>query len=149
MESDIAKVLREAGWFPGRDVSSQIPIWDATLRLRGCSPLSSHARNVLREFGGLHAGVDGRGVAFGTTSFNLDPTRAAEEDRFELVAGPRGARLSPLGDAGGGHAFLAIDDEGRVWELMDELYWIASSWDEALRVLIRGERATVYFTDPV
>lgn len=50
----VGKVLREAGWFPGRKVSDErIQQWD-TIR-----PLFSAAREALQEFAGLYVEASG------------------------------------------------------------------------------------------
>ncbi len=99
------------------------------------------ARHALTEFGGLKVDVDGPGVDFAKGSFQLDPSLAiGEEDRFDVFEKRLASRLYPLGEAYGGHTFLAIDDQGSVFLLMGDVRRIGRSIGEALEGLILGKK---------
>lgn len=72
-------------------------------------------------------------------SFDLNPSLAmGEEDRFRRYEEAVSVPLYPLGEACGGHVFMAIAEDGRVFAIMDDLWHIADSIEEALESLVRG-----------
>jgi SUKH-3 immunity protein len=96
---------RAAGWYPGRRVN--IDAWVQQLA-KDQGQLPPAAAELLAEFGGLHIPKKGpAGVDFAPVEVEFDPT----------LAGPIGDDLYPLGEAGGGHAGLAIDESGVVYLL--------------------------------
>ena len=79
---------------------------------------------MLLEFGGLSVGKSGPGVERARVALRLNRALAIGErvrlqDYFEELHG-RGA--FPLGDADGGHLFLAMAEDGEVFILMDKVY---------------------------
>lgn len=147
-EDDIAlRVLTAAGWFPGRCEREQTEAWVYQL---AHNPFSSEgnfevfqsAVDALLEFGGLDVVVSGPGVDFAKTSFRIDPTVAVEDvGRFEYYASKVGFRLYPLGEINNGYAFIAIDEMGRVYVLMDDIKLMANSMHEAAKRFILGKKA--------
>jgi hypothetical protein len=137
--SDVSiKVLRDAGWFPGRNVFS-------TLRLPPGFVLLEPARRVLEEFGGLSAGEWGPGLDCARMGIDIDPMLAVgEDDRFADYSARIGSPLYPLGEAGGGDCFLAIDDKGRVFLLMDDLILFeGETFEVALDQIFNGKKGKV------
>jgi hypothetical protein len=129
---EIAEMLSEAGWFPGRDVFSQ-------LRLPAGFTLFPAAQRVLQEFGMLRIGREGPGLTSARTPVVLDPMLCeGEDDRFSDYASLLHSCLYPLGEAYGGHLFVAIDDRGRVFLLMDAMWFAGDTFDGALDSLLRG-----------
>jgi hypothetical protein len=63
---------------------------------------------------------------------------AGEGERFGQVEGELGVSLFPLGEAGNGHVFLAIGEDGRVYALMDEAWILGETMEEALDALVSG-----------
>ena len=88
--------------------------------------------------------VTSAGVEVAASDLHLDPTLASgEEDRFfNYFPALAGKRLFPLGEVHGGHAFLGIDPDGVIYQLMDDAWFVASTFDDALRVVLRGFRIT-------
>jgi hypothetical protein len=81
----------------------------------------------------------GSGEECARESIELIPLLAVgEEDRFRAFATVLGTKLYPLGEAGNGHVFLAISEEGRVYALMDELWLVGDTMEAALENLVRG-----------
>lgn len=127
-------MLSEAGWFPGRDVFSE-------LRLPTGFSLFPAAQRVLQEFGMLRIGREGPGLMSARTPVVLDPMLCVgEDDRFSAYASLHHSCLYPLGEASGGHAFVAIDEQGRVFGLMDAMWFVGDTFDDALDNLLRGAR---------
>ncbi len=127
------KLLREAGWFPGRNVLK-------TIELSSRFPLLEPAIKVLEEFGHLKIGDWGPGIDTARMGVHIEPMLAAgEDDRFLDYARQIGSQLYTLGEAGGGHFFLAIDERGRVFLLMDDLFFVDDSFDSALDHLLIGK----------
>ena len=78
--------------------------------------MSSVARSVLKEFGGLHIKSEGPGVACARSDLEINPLLArGEEDRFFSFNCFRGKQLFPLGEAVVGHVFAAIDEDSTVY----------------------------------
>jgi hypothetical protein len=140
--AETERVLRAAGWSPGRQVpEEQVREW--AQQLGDGFALSEPAATALREFGGLDVDQSGPGEAWARERFELDPALAVgEEDRFQLYTDEYGMALYPLGEAYGSYYFLAIDPAGRTYLVMDDIKLIADSFDEALESLVhgRGER---------
>jgi SUKH-3 immunity protein len=132
------RVLREAGWAPGRQVpEDQVRAW--TEQLGDGFALSGPAAAALREFGGLDVDQSGPGETWARERFELDPALAlGEDDRFQLYTDEYGMALFPLGEAYGSYYFLAIDPTGRTYLVMDDIKLIAESFDEALESLVHG-----------
>jgi hypothetical protein len=105
--------------------------------------LHSAAESVLVEFGDLHIGTVGTGIDLATSDILVNPTVAlGEDDRFYDYFPPlKGKALFPLGEVHRGHAFLAIDANGEVFELMDEVYCYWRSFGSALEALLLGLRS--------
>jgi hypothetical protein len=141
-EEDLAIVeaeLERAGWHPGRSVGNLVSEWSRRLDRPDGFRMFPAARDALAEFGGLAGGLSGPGVKRSRSSFRLDPTLAiGEEDRFRKYAASLTTGLYPLGEAGDGHAFLAIDEQGGVYLLMDDILKIGESIREGLTGLLLG-----------
>ncbi|MEU7527249.1 SUKH-3 domain-containing protein [Saccharothrix sp. NPDC042600] len=133
-------LLREAGWFPGREVD--ITRWEDLVTDEGF-PLHAEARRFLREFGGLVVEVDddSEGVDRAPASFDLDPDLCSgQREWFERLGRRAGATLFPVGDVEGGHAHLGVDERGGVHMLfLDEVHFLGKR-GEALGNLIDGVR---------
>jgi len=137
----VREALDAAGWFPGRVMPAQAREWIRELDRPDGFQVFAAAERVLTEFGGLHIRAMGPGVEAARMSIEVDPTLAfGEEDRFEACAMRLNRRLYPLGEVEGGHAFVAIAEDGRVYLLMDEPLAVVGSFDEALAALVEGRR---------
>jgi hypothetical protein len=138
----VAKALEDAGWFPGRRVDELVAGWTAQLDRSGGFRIFPAAAQGLREFGGLRITQRGPGLECSRESFELVPTAAlGEDDRFEEYARIVGSRLYPLGEYASGHYFIAIDERGRVFLLMDDLQYVADDLPRALDSLLTGRRS--------
>lgn len=130
--ADTEQMLREAGWFPGRDVSGK-------LRLPPRFTPFPAALKVLGEFGGLRVGRRGPGVEFSRTPVVLDPMLCdGEDDRFDALVDLVGCALYPLGETADGHSFLAVDERGRVFLIFGDIHLIADTFEGALENLLHG-----------
>lgn len=97
------------------------------------------AREALERFGGIRVEQEAPGEDCKRETFDLDPSLAlGEEDRFRSFEPLISGKLYPLGEAGAGHAFLAISERGEVYALMHDLWLVGRSIDDALERLIRG-----------
>ncbi|WP_394827857.1 SUKH-3 domain-containing protein [Pendulispora albinea] len=136
----VRETLMRAGWVPGRRDEARANEWAHQLDSPGGLQIFDAARAALAEFGGLKVDVVGPGIDFAKTSFELDPLLAiGEEDRFEDAASQLARRVYPLGDVGGGHAFLAIDDRGAVYFINESgPTLLGHTIENALAALIQG-----------
>ena len=81
-DDEVQRLLRAAGWAPGRTAVDQIEPWDEALTEFGAMP--SAARAILVEFGGLSVGERGPGIDHARGTIDFDPTMAVgESDRFD------------------------------------------------------------------
>jgi hypothetical protein len=125
-------MLSEAGWFPGRDVFSQ-------LRLPAGFTLFPAAQRVLQEFGMLRIGREGPGRMFARTPVVLDPMLCeGADDWFSDYAGLLQSCLYPLGETVSGGALVAIDDRGRVFLIFEGISFVGDTFEGALDNLLRG-----------
>lgn len=139
---DVREVLDQAGWFPGRDMTAAVDLWLAHFadELAGleCFPA---ARAALIEFGGLILPQFGghRDPGGGFTSY-IYPTHGkvlSEDSR--IFAEEYGNPLFPLGNNADGPSDLAVDAQGRVFQLhWADDFFVGPDIDTALIALIRG-----------
>jgi hypothetical protein len=139
--ADVYRLLRDAGWFPGRHVPELVACWRSELEADGFV-LHRAAEAVLSEYGGLQIGSSRAGVECARSDVRVDPSLCiGERDRFhEYFAELQGRELFPLGEVAGGNAFLGITPTGEVYELMDAVFARWPSFETALRSLLIGIR---------
>ncbi|MGW4777222.1 SUKH-3 domain-containing protein [Streptomyces filamentosus] len=133
--SEVERVLREAGWHPGRTVDTAG--WKQRLEQDG---FRSHAaaEGFLREFGGLAVGHGGTGITRAREPFDLDPLLAlGEADRFGGWGEEIGHHLFPVGELAGGHAFLGLDEDGELY-VVDDWPGRFGRMPEAMENLVLG-----------
>lgn len=141
-EADFAiQLLRAAGWFEGRDVAGMVDAWRARLIEDGFEPTIA-AERALREFGGIRVIQRAPGINLARDTFEIDPLLGlGEHDRFERFETILGVSLYPMGECGGGHEFLAIASDGRVFVVGDdEIDLAGGTAREAILNLICGVR---------
>ncbi|MFF8940874.1 SUKH-3 domain-containing protein [Streptomyces sp. NPDC014864] len=133
------RVLREAGWFPGRAVATQR--WETVLQEHGGFEVHEAARRFLVEFGGLESNERGPGKTMARMGFRLDPTVAEWDDEiFDVLSEEAGADLYPIGEADRRNSYLGIAPNGAVYISMDSVTLLAATADEALEKLAEGIR---------
>ncbi|WP_326599287.1 SUKH-3 domain-containing protein [Streptomyces sp. NBC_01803] len=131
------QVLRDAGWFPGRSVTTTE--WENVLRESGDFEMHEAARLFLTEFGGLEINQEGPGKNMARSPFRLDPTVAKwDEEIFDVLSEEAGVYLYPIGDAFRRNQYLGIAADGAVYLGMDSVMLLARSPDRALENLIEG-----------
>ncbi|MFC9426344.1 SUKH-3 domain-containing protein [Streptomyces sp. NPDC056987] len=137
---EVDRILREAGWTPGRQVSTEP--WLASFEAEG---LQRHpvVSAFLAEFGGLAVDISGPGISRAREPFEFDPMLClGEGDRFLEWGEEINKSIFPVGVHDGGRFFLGIDEQ-------DELYlvetWVASfgQMPEAMSNLILGVRPVI------
>ena len=134
--------LRQAGWYPDRNVLEQVASWK-TNEILGEFDMFHTAERVLLEFGGLIIDQHGPGETCAREPFEIDPTLAAYEgDRFNELSTVVNTRLYPLGEVANGTSFWAIGDNEHVYILMNEIQLLGKNIDEALESLIIGREST-------
>lgn len=136
------ETLRQAGWYPRRQVPAMVASWKKTLMLSDGIEMFSTAERVLLEFGGLRIDQQGPGVSSAREPFTFDPPCAIHEgDRFTDFSTVLRTRLYPLGEASGGYYFWAIGESGDVYLLMDDLRLLGTTIEAALEKLLIGMEA--------
>ena len=137
LSDDARRALMNAGWSDGRNMAEQVDEWSRQL-----APgflMFPVARSALSRFGTVQVQQTGPGEECARESFEFDPMLAlGEDDRFRQFEERLSTRLYPLGEAGGGHVFLAISETGHVFALMDELWLVAPTIEGAIEALVRG-----------
>ncbi|MBD0844813.1 SUKH-3 domain-containing protein [Streptomyces sp. TRM68416] len=133
------RVLRTAGWHPGRTVSTVD--WENTLREHGGFEIHEAARRFLAEFGGLASAERGPGKTMARMGFTLDPAVAEWDDEiFDVLSEEAGTELYPIGEADRRNLYLGIAPNGAVYVGMDSVTLLAETADEALEKLVEGIR---------
>lgn len=137
--NSVELTLRDAGWFPGRNVRSLAGEWKRELAGSDGFEMFAEAERVLSEFGGLTVHQDAPGANCSREPFQLLPTLAIHEaDRFGEFSEYLKMDLYPLGEASGGHYFLALGENGQVFLLMQDIRLLGENIEEALERLILG-----------
>lgn len=142
LHSTTRRVLLASGW---RELGNNLAIvssWEAELRRSDQLEMFSPARVALLRYGGVEVDARGPGENLAREPFRLIPTLLAYEgDRLKEASGELGTALYPLGEAGGGHYFLVIGLDSRVYGLMHGHWVIGHDIEEALNNLVLGRRA--------
>lgn len=140
LNPEIERILRAAGWFPGRSIDPMG--WIAQLECEGLHA-SDAAVAALCELGGLRVDPPDRvGAVIKPQPFDFLPLDVAsgEAERFLTWEAQAGTSLFPLGTAYS-WAMLLIDPSGRVLvALVEEMFVVGATLEEALEVLAIGSR---------
>ncbi|MEY9963043.1 hypothetical protein ABIA33_001069 [Streptacidiphilus sp. MAP12-16] len=143
--AEVASVLTEAGWFPGRRLLPRAEQWADTLSGRTSPEGHRHAIfpaavEAWAEFGGLAVTLEGDGQQLARTPFSIDPLVGLYQPRTLADLGRcLELPLAPLGEEREGQALLAIDALGRVYSLDHSGEWfLGQTVDQALATLITG-----------
>lgn len=137
---EVIRVLRDAGWEPGRRVDPEP--WLSAFEAEG---LRRHpvVSAFLAEFGGLAVDISGPGISRAREPFEFDPTLClGEGDRFAEWGEEIERSIFPVGVHDQGRFFLGIDENGELY-LVET--WLASfgRLPEALSNLILGVQPSV------
>jgi hypothetical protein len=143
--TEVADVLRRAGWEEGRRTDAQTAAAVEIVRRQaerdeGAVEAFPAALEALSEFGGLYIVQDGPGRDVRRRPFAIDPTQVAATTKTLAYLGRRlGTRLFPLGMEGDHESVLAIDETGRVYALDHAGVWyLGDSIDAAIVNLVTG-----------
>ena len=135
------KTLRQAGWYPGRQVPDLVASWKDNKMLSGFEMFPT-AEMVLKEFGGLKIDEKGPGETCARETFEVNPTLAGyEEDFFRDFSTLLNTRLYPLGEVANGHCYWAIGENSQIYLLMFDIRLLGKNIDEAFENLIIGRKA--------
>jgi hypothetical protein len=142
------KILRKAGWFPGRHVFS-------SLRLPSGFELHVPARQVLDEFGGLslkfyYSEKRGRRTHLDETTIIINPVRCSGEnesiaEESQLIGHP----LYPLGELVDDYydpdgSKILIDDLGRVFIVsFFTAYFMGETFEISLDNMLSGRKGKI------
>lgn len=137
---EVDRVLREAGWTPGRQVNAEP--WLASFEAEG---LQRHpvVSSFLAEFGGLAVNISGPGISRAREPFEFDPMLClGEGDRFLEWSEGINKSIFPVGVHDEGRFFLGIDERGELY-LVEA--WVASFgyMPEAMNNLILGVQPSI------
>jgi hypothetical protein len=131
------RVLRDAGWTPGRRVDTG----ELRRRLEQFGfVVSEAAERFLSEFGGPVFDISGPGISRARESFEFDPLlNEGEDDRFTEWSETIGEPLTPIGELDQRYS-LGISESGEIYLVAE---WLASfgSGRQALENLMLGVRA--------
>ncbi|MEV7329132.1 SUKH-3 domain-containing protein [Micromonospora sp. NPDC093244] len=138
--SEVVAHLTTAGWQPGRRID--LRDWAQELATGSGFQLHPAAATFLAEFGGINVPrIRGLGQDVASVAFELDPRNAeGRRDWFRSLGCPARGELYPIGDAGGGHAILAIDEESTVFMLFGNECRRIGTGAEAVANLVTGRR---------
>ena len=132
-EIETKRVLRNAGWYPGRKIDTST--WPDRLEKSGFTQTEA-AEHFLSEFGGLVINQSGSGITCAHELFKFDPLLAEGEDgRFEGWAVYLGEPLSPIEEIYHGRLFLGVSRSSDIYFVEN---WLASfgSGQNALKALV-------------
>lgn len=145
---DVRAILAEAGWWPGRDVSTWVRRWLASVYAENPGAqqrllLFPAARDALAEFGGLRfTQLKRSGYAGG--GFRVETWPAAGRVVVELYVefgADLGVPVFPLAWYEDGSSDVVVAADGRVFLLHPAAeFLVAEGVDEAITALVRGAR---------
>jgi SUKH-3 immunity protein len=130
-------MLREGGWFPGRDVTNILKLPEGFAIAR-----HPHAHAILKEFAYLEIGHSRPGIAVAQSTIHFDPMLAlGEDDRLADYTRVMHRHFYPLGMVDGGYYHLTIDEVGWVFLMMDHCWFVDTTFEAALDRLLTGKVA--------
>jgi hypothetical protein len=133
------RVLRAAGWRPGRSVPTAT--WESVLHLHGEFEMHEAARRFLAEFGGVGIPFREPWDSMPWGEFRLDPLLALWDDEiFDDLSEQAGTYLYPVGMVDRRNQYLGIAEDGAVYVGMDSVALLAPTPDEAVQRLTRRIR---------
>lgn len=137
--ADVAAVLGQNGWVPGRDVTTWAREAVAAVADDGFASIPA-AVEALTEYGGLYVVQDGPGVDVRRGPFALVPAMAVHcRAALAAFAAVLGVRLFPIGVEGDADAFLVVDELGRVFSLDAAGEWfLGDDIGSAVATLVTG-----------
>jgi hypothetical protein len=146
LPSEVADVLRAAGWSPGRrqtevQVAAAVKVVEGQVGRNGATIESFPAAiDAVSEFGGIYVVQDGPGRDLRRCPFAVDPASVAATAETLADLGNRlHTRLFPIGMEGHCESVLAIDEAGRVFALDHAGVWyLGGSVAAALATLVTG-----------
>jgi hypothetical protein len=151
--ADVAATLTRSGWRPGRDVADQVDAWFDELALdelrqdeswsASRSAAVAAARHALREFGGLVVDIGGPGRDHAVSPFRLYPLPLPAPNLpdvygFGYLEAKLDRPLFPIGEVDDFQYDLAIDPDGRIYQVGDLDFALGEDIDEALVNLVQG-----------
>lgn len=130
------RVLRAAGWFPGRSIPTAT--WESILLETGEYEIHDAARGFLAEFGYVGIPFRAPGGTVSWTEFRLDPLLAMwDAEILDDLGEQAGVDLYPIGMIDRRNQYLAMAEDGAVYAGMDAVRLLAPTPDEALEKLTR------------
>lgn len=137
----VETVLTDAGWYNGRSVANLVSEWNVKLQRINNMKMFVKAEVALIEFGGLKVKAK---EGYSKQTFEIDPTLAlGEDDRFDSYSDALKTQLYPLGEVSGGHCFLAVSENGQIFWIMENIFLMGDSFDEAISRMILGFQPTL------
>ncbi|MBN8605013.1 MAG: SUKH-3 domain-containing protein [Planctomycetes bacterium] len=134
MSPEVREKLCEAGWYPGRAISTKD--WVAQLALDGFV-LIPEAERIISEFGGLTLTpqILPSTFAYARQSY-FDPVQPGGQGDIDRVYDWEkrlGLTINPIGDYANGHQTLLYASDGRIFVASNgSLYLYGSTFEDAL-----------------
>jgi hypothetical protein len=141
---EVTAHLTAAGWRPGRQVD--VRGWAEELSKSSGFHMHDAAARFLAEFGGLNVPRGPhRGEVVASVTFELDPLLGTKQrEWFQSLNCAAVGELYPIGNAGGGHAILAVDEESTVFMMFGYQCRRIGIGSEAVANLILGRRPSAW-----
>jgi len=138
---EVTAQLTAAGWRPGRSV--EVRGWAEELGESSGFRMHDAAARFLSEFGGLKVSRgQSQGQEVASVAFELDPRNGEKRRRWlQSLRCAAVGELYPVGDAGGGHAIVAIDEQSTVFLLFGDECRRIGVGREAVANLVLGRRS--------
>lgn len=139
MKEKVKKVLLNAGWFPGRDVSEQANAWISLARERCNISAFDSAKDVLCEYGGLKICSEARGKKIASITVLIDPTEAFEDaEEIDYFAELLDTSLFPIGCGKPPLGSIFISRDGAILFFENELWKAGDTFLCAIERLAYG-----------
>lgn len=133
--SDVLALLKQAGWFPGRNVGDSIDYPSDVVY-----PIE--IRMLLHEYGKLKVKSSGPGVNMVRNSIDFDPSWAeqesSEDGKLKYYSDLLNKTLYPLGYISNESLFLCIDLKENIYMAGDNLYWMGESFVNGVSNILLG-----------
>ncbi|UYZ62614.1 SUKH-3 domain-containing protein [Hymenobacter weizhouensis] len=138
---EVLSLLRQAGWFPGRNVGETID-YPSDVNY----PIDTQM--LLNEYGKLFVRSTGAGVNMGRNSIDFDPSWAdqesSEDGRLHYYSELIGTTLYPIGYIRDESLFLCVDSSHKVYMAGDNLYWMGNSFVEGISNILLGISGKIF-----
>ncbi|GAA4039495.1 hypothetical protein GCM10022409_26470 [Hymenobacter glaciei] len=141
---EVIALLKEAGWFEGRNAGS-------SLTLPSDVKYPVEILEILQEFGGLSVRSSGPGITLIKNDIDFNPAEAEFESeidgRLHYYSQLLKRTIYPIGYVPNESLMLCLDSTGKTYMAGDNLYLVGTSFVDGVSNILLGIRGKIFHED--